>query len=84
MDAFMALDKIKADEDELKQTMIYTQRANMCDNWLVLQSKCKRDRERAARLKNHKRAALMALLWPALSWGTGALVVLPLILFLIL
>ena len=82
LNAFMALEKIKAEEEWLKDFMIYAGRADMWTDWLTYQSECKRERERAARAQRQKRAALFALMWSVLFLGAGGLLVLPLILFL--
>ena len=81
LDAFMALEKIRDEEIWLKDFMVYAGRADMWHDWLSFQAQCKRDRDDAVRAKQQKRAALMALLWSALLWGTGALVLLPAALF---
>ncbi len=83
LDAFMALEKIKEQEEWLKEQMIYSGRANLHADWLKFQSDCKQKRERAERLRKHKRATNLALLWSALLWGAGGLVVLPIALYLV-
>mgnify|MGYP003651772343 CR=1 FL=1 len=47
LEAFMALEKLKAQEYELKQLMIYSGRANMWQDWLRFQVEQKRAREDA-------------------------------------
>jgi hypothetical protein len=51
LEAFMAEEQLKAQEDELKQMMIYQGRAGMWDDWLQFQSTIKRSREKAERDK---------------------------------
>ena len=51
LEAFMAEEKLKAQEDELKELMIYQGRAGMWDDWLKFQSTMKRSREKAERDK---------------------------------
>jgi hypothetical protein len=51
LEAFMAEEQLKAQEDELKQMMIYQGRAGMWDDWLQFQSTMKRSREKAERDK---------------------------------
>mgnify|MGYP000058572971 FL=1 len=81
LQCFMQLEKIKEQEEWLKEHMIYAGRADMYGDWLKFQSDCKQKRERAERLRNQRRAANLALLWSAFLWGTGGLVVLPLVLY---
>ena len=81
LQCFMQLEKIKEQEEWLKEYMVYAGRADMYSDWLRFQSDCKQKRERAERLRKQKRAANLALLWSALLWGTGGLVVLPLVLY---
>lgn len=44
MEAFMALETLKQQEEELREIMIYGGRANMYTDWLQFQSDCKRKR----------------------------------------
>lgn len=81
LQCFMQLEKIKEQEEWLKEHMIYAGRADMYSDWLKFQSDCKQKRERAERIRKQKRAATLALLWSALLWGTGGLVVLPIALY---
>tara|TARA_R110000868_G_scaffold192094_1_gene436408 strand:+ start:323 stop:751 length:429 start_codon:yes stop_codon:yes gene_type:complete len=56
LDAFMALEKIKEQEEWLKDYMIYAGRADMWPNWLLFQSEAKHERERIIKeavLKRH-------------------------------
>lgn len=57
LEAFMALQKIKEQEEWLKDYMIYAGRADMWPDWLAYQAECKRDRlriEKLAILKKQK------------------------------
>jgi|TARA_R110000823_G_C15854425_1_gene492509 hypothetical protein len=83
LQCFMQLEKIKEQEEWLKEQMIYAGRANLHADWLKFQSDCKQKRDKAERLRKHRRATNLALLWSALLWGTGGLVVLPLALYLL-
>lgn len=56
MEAFMALEALKQQEEELRELMIYAGRANLYDDWLQFQSDCKRKREKAKREQAHKSA----------------------------
>ena len=81
LQCFMQLEKIKEQEEWLKDHMIYAGRADMYGDWLKFQSDCKQKRERDERIRKQKRAANLAVLWSALLWGTGGLVLLPLVLY---
>ena len=82
LECFMQLEKLKDEEVWLKEYMIYAGRADMWPDWLQYQADCKRTRERTERLRLQKRAAVITMVWSALLWGTGGLVILPLSLFL--
>ena len=56
MEAFMALEALKQQEEELKELMIYAGRANLYDDWLQFQSDCKRKREQEKKERAHKSA----------------------------
>jgi len=77
LQCFMQLEKIKEQEEWLKDHMIYAGRPDMYTDWLQFQSDRKREREKTERLRLQKRAALLALLWSSLLWGAGILVILP-------
>jgi hypothetical protein len=51
LEAFMALEKLKKQEEELKQMMIYQGRGGLWQDWLKFQSDAKRKREEAERQK---------------------------------
>ena len=57
LEAFMALEKLKAQEYELKQLMIYSGRANMWQDWLKFQAEQKRLREDAKAEKQRNKMA---------------------------
>lgn len=84
LQCFMQLEKIKEQEEWLKDHMIYAGRPDMYGDWLKFQSDCKKKRERDERIRKQKRAANLAVLWSALLWGTGGLVLLPLVLYVAL
>lgn len=84
LQCFMQLEKIKEQEEWLKDHMIYAGRPDMYGDWLKFQSDCKKKRERDERIRKQKRAANLAVLWSALLWGTGGLVILPLVLYVAL
>lgn len=49
MQAFMALEKLKEQEEWLREYMIYAGRADMYTDWLNFQSECKKSRAEAER-----------------------------------
>ena len=81
LQCFMQLEKIKEQEEWLKDYMVYAGRADMYSDWLQFQVDCKQKRKRAERIRKQKKAATIALLWSAFLWGAGTLVLLPLALF---
>ena len=77
LECFMQLERLREQEEWLKDFMIYAGRADMHKDWLQYQSDCKRNRENAERIRKRKKAEMWALLISALLWGTGILVILP-------
>jgi hypothetical protein len=55
LEAFMALEQLKKQEEELKQMMIYQGRAGLWTDWLKFQLEAKKKREAAEREKVLKR-----------------------------
>lgn len=51
LEAFMASEQLKAQEEELKQMMIYQGRAGMWTDWLEFQSQMKQSREKEIKEK---------------------------------
>jgi hypothetical protein len=51
LEEFMALEKLKQQEEELKQMMIYSGRGGLWDDWLAFQVKVKKKREADKREK---------------------------------
>ena len=47
LESFMALEQMKAQEEELKQMMIYQGRAGLWNDWLAFQAAKKRERDQA-------------------------------------
>jgi hypothetical protein len=83
LSAFMELQKLKKEEEWLKEYMIYAGDPGMWDAWLQFQSDRKRQREAAAKAKIYKRAQNMKLLLQWVTWGAAVLISLPLLFFLI-
>jgi|TARA_R110000744_G_C19066678_1_gene529625 hypothetical protein len=84
LQAFMALEKLKEQEVWLKEWMIYAGRADMHNDWLKYQVQCRQNRERAARIAAKKKADMFALIMTCLLWGTGIVVLLPAVIYIIL
>ena len=59
LEEFMALEKLKAQEAELKQMMIYSGRGGLWQDWLKFQSDAKRRREEAEREKVLKKQRII-------------------------
>jgi hypothetical protein len=82
LEAFMALEKLKIQEEELKQMMIYQGRGGLWQDWLKFQSDAKRKREEAERQKVLKRQRFidrikdigMIILVVVLLGGLGAII----------
>ena len=78
----MALEKLKQQEEELKQMMIYSGRGGLWDDWLAFQVKVKKKREADKRQKVLDRQRLigrikdvfMIMLVIALLGGLGLII----------
>lgn len=76
IEEFFALEKMKQQEEELKQMMIYAGRPGLWDDWLKFQSEAKRERDRRELLRQKaamERAAQLKQL--ALIFTVGLFVV---------
>ena len=72
--AFMAAEQLAAQEEELKQMMIYQGRGGMWDDWLKFQSEIKRSREEEERqrkeaIAKRRKMALDILLYGGIGIG---------------
>ena len=82
LEEFMALEKLKQQEAELKQMMIYQGRGGMWDDWQQFQSDAKRKREEAERQKVLRKQRIigrikdtgMIILVVVLLGGLGAII----------
>ena len=84
MQAFMALEKLKEQEEWLREYMIYAGRADMYTDWLSFQSECKKSRVEAERQVAIKKRKQIEMFLQVLS-VIGVLVFLGLIvMFLII
>jgi hypothetical protein len=82
LEEFMALEKLKQQEEDLKQMMIYSGRGGLWQDWLKFQSDAKRKREEAERQKVLRKQriigrikdGLMIFVVVALLGGLGAII----------
>jgi hypothetical protein len=77
MEAFMALEALKQQEEELREIMIYAGRANMYDDWLQFQSDCKRKRKEEENAILRKKAKNKKLIVEIFTGVIVALVAIP-------
>ena len=77
MEAFMALEALKQQEEELREIMIYAGRANMYDDWLQFQSDCKRKRKEEENALLRKKAKSKKLIVEIFTGVIVALVAIP-------
>jgi hypothetical protein len=82
LEEFMALEKLKQQEEELKQMMIYSGRGGLWQDWLKFQSDAKRKREEAEKQKRLRKQRIigrikdtaMIILVVVLLGGLGAII----------
>ena len=84
LDAFMALEKIKEQEEWLKDYMVYAGRPGMWDDWLQFQSECKKERDKEDRLKIAKRRQAVKMLTQFITVIGIAAAVIPVIIYAII
>lgn len=76
LEEFMALEKIRQQEEELKQFMIYAGRAGLWHDWIKFQAESRKRRQREEQERIRKRKQLIeALVIAALTILGGALVI---------
>lgn len=76
LEEFMALEKIRQQEEELKQFMIYAGRAGLWHDWIRFQAESRKRRQREEQERIRKRKQLIeALMIAALTILGGALVI---------
>lgn len=73
LQAFLALEKLKSYEDELKQMMIWQGRGGLWSDWLDFQKQMKESREEAKRIEDAKKTKRKKLI---VDWSIGIVVVL--------
>jgi len=79
LQAFMAAEQLKKQEEELKNMMIYQGRGGMWDDWLKFQSDMKKSREEEERKRKlakakRKKALINSLIIASAVIGTSALI----------
>lgn len=86
MEAFMALETLKQQEEELREIMIYGGRANMYQDWLQFQSDCKRkraDEEKQKQYQSAKNKELMLTIFTVICVSLVAIPTLGTVVYLI-
>ena len=86
LEAFMAAEQLKQQEEELKQMMIYQGRGGMWTDWLEYQSQMKKSREEAAREEARARQHRKGLIVDACLIGAtlvGSLIIIAVFFFAI-
>jgi len=83
MEAFMALETLKKQEEELRELMIYAGRANLYDDWLQFQSDCKRKRQEEEKAQLRKAAKNKQFILQVFTGLCVALVGIPVIITLV-
>ena len=81
LDAFMALEKIKEQEEWLREHMIYAGRPDMYADFLKFQSECKQERERENRIALLKRHNNIKMLKQFITIVGVAIAVIPVMIY---
>jgi hypothetical protein len=68
IEEFFALEKLKKQENELREMMIYQGRAGMWTDWLQFQKDAKKKRDAEERAELRRAAARRAKLWMITMW----------------
>jgi len=84
LDAFMALEKIKEQEEWLKDYMVYAGRADMYSDWLNFQSECKRKRAQQEKTRLRKRQETLKLIKQFITYMGLSLALLPVLIYMII
>lgn len=71
LEEFLALEKIKAQEDELRELMIYTGRAGMWQDWIKFQSEAAHKRKEAQKERQRKKILFEQQLFFYFEVGCG-------------
>lgn len=84
LDAFMALEKIKEQEEWLRDYMIYAGRPDMYEDFLRFQAECKQERQKEERLRIAKKRNIINLLWYFITGVGIAAAVVPVMIYFII
>ncbi|MDB0009282.1 hypothetical protein N9E37_04000 [Luminiphilus sp.] len=84
LDAFMALEKIKEQEEWLREHMIYAGRPDMYEDFLKFQAECKQERDRSARLAVLKRNNTIKMIKQFITVIGIAIAVIPVVIYSII
>lgn len=72
IEEFFALEKLKKQENELREMMIYQGRAGMWADWLKFQKEAKQKRDAEERAELRRAAARKAKMWAVIGWSAVA------------
>lgn len=75
MEEFMALERLKQQEDQLREIMVYTGRPGMWQDWLKFQADAKKKRDAAAKAEELKRQEFLDLVKDVGIWAAVVSVV---------
>jgi len=84
LDAFMALEKIKEQEEWLREHMIYAGRPDMYSDFLKFQAECKQERERENRIALLKRQNITNMVKQFVTVVGIAIAVIPVLIYAII
>ena len=62
LEAFLALERVKESEYQLKQLMIYTGRPRLWADWQDFQAKCRRERREAEKKASRRKQLILEIL----------------------
>ena len=79
--AFLELEKLKKQEEWVREWMIYAGRPNMYDDFLKFQSECKRQRAAELNAKRKKKAEANEFVATLMKWTIGIIVGLSIIFY---
>ena len=79
--AFMELEKLKKQEEWIREWMIYAGRPGLYDDWLKFQSECKRQRAAELNKRSAERAENNQFVATLMKWTLGILIGLSIIFF---
>lgn len=82
LECFLQLEKIKEQENWLKEHMIYAGRPDMYDDWLKFQAECKRKRTAAAAKARRERFENRKLIEQVVIYSLSGIAILPVALFI--